>query len=147
MAVRLFAISDHDTLVAKMERAVTRHHHVDATMKKALWSVAQEDRRTMSDTTNLRDEAEQRRDAMQFDGDAVPPDGPPLAWVLLWNETYSNIYGSYVPPTVQSWGYVMWDERRWTELGAQDLVYQQWETHPQLVEEIGTDYGWAPADY
>ncbi|KAK4234038.1 hypothetical protein C8A03DRAFT_18985, partial [Achaetomium macrosporum] len=142
MTVRLLAIRDHETLVSKMQRCLTHDHNVDAPMRKALGSVAQSDRRDMS--VNIRDEAEQRRDKMEFAGDVVPPNGPPLGWVALWNGTYANIYGEYVPRTVREWGYVMWDERRWKELGADGLVSKQWETAPELVEEIETDYDWRP---
>jgi hypothetical protein len=147
MLARLLAITHHETLVTEMERCFTRHPNMDATMRGVLSLEAQHDRRGMSIAFNARDEAELRRDAVQFDGDAVPPDGPPLGWVLLWNETYSNLIGEYVPDTVKEWGYVMWDERRWIELGAEDLVYQQWDRRPDMVEIIGNLYGWAPADY
>ncbi|KAL2144764.1 hypothetical protein VTI28DRAFT_8610 [Corynascus sepedonium] len=147
MTVRLLAIDDHETLVAKMQRCLTHHHSLDAPMRRALGSVAQSDRRDASSNStsiNPRDEAERRRDPLKFVGDAVPPDGPPLGWVLLWSGTYANIYGEYVPETVRKWGYVMWDERRWAELGARDLVAKQWETAPDLVQEIEIDYDWHP---
>ncbi|KXX76542.1 hypothetical protein MMYC01_204890 [Madurella mycetomatis] len=143
MTVRLLAIDDHGTLVAKMQRCLTHHYSLDAPMRRALGSVAQSDRRELS--SNAQDEAERRRDAIEFTGDAVPPNGPPLAWVLLWNRTYANIYGEYVPSTVRQWGYVMWDARRWMELGAEGLVTKQWERVPELVQEIEDDYDWRPS--
>ena len=39
---------------------------------------------------------------------------------------------------------MMWDERRWVELGAKELVKRQWETERDTVEEIDIDYGWSP---
>ncbi|KAL2192587.1 hypothetical protein P885DRAFT_72864 [Corynascus similis CBS 632.67] len=130
-----------------MQRCLTHHHGLDAPMRRALGSVAQSDRRDASSNStsiNPRDEAERRRDPLEFAGDAVPPNGPPLGWVLLWSGTYANIYGEYVPEIVRKWGYVMWDERRWAELGARDLVAKQWETAPDLVQEIEIDYDWHP---
>ena len=73
---------------------------------------------------------------MEFVGDANPPAGPPLAWVLLWNGMYAKFYGGYTPASIKDWGYVMWDERRWTELGEKDLVQEQWKTEPELGDEI-----------
>ncbi len=66
---------------------------------------------------------------------------------MLWGGIYSNICGEYVPCSVRQWGYVMWDERRWTELGAKDLVSKQWGKAPDLVEEIEEDYGWRPSGW
>ncbi|RYP14067.1 hypothetical protein DL765_006601 [Monosporascus sp. GIB2] len=56
----------------------------DVPIRKALKSVAQNDRREMlANLPGARDEAEQRRDPVKFVGAAVPPVGPLLAWVLL----------------------------------------------------------------
>ncbi|KAJ2986361.1 hypothetical protein NUW58_g5066 [Xylaria curta] len=94
---------------------------------------------------NPRDEAEQRRDPICFVGDAVPPDGPPFAWVALWGGKYSHIYGEYVPEAVKRWGYIMWDERRWADMGADgNLVARQWDTSPDLVKDIENDHDWSP---
>ncbi|KAI1747724.1 hypothetical protein F4782DRAFT_520157 [Xylaria castorea] len=146
MIARLLVINEHQILVSKMQRCLTHSHELDAPVRAALWSMAQWDRREMSTKfPNARDEAERRRDPMHFVGDAVPPDGPPFAWVSLWGGKYSNIYGEYVPLPVRRWGYVMWDERRWADMGAdENLIARQWKTSPDLVEEIETDYDWRP---
>ncbi|RYP13395.1 hypothetical protein DL767_010753 [Monosporascus sp. MG133] len=145
MTVRLLAIDDYEKLVSKMQRYLTHDQSLDAPMRKALDSVAQNDRREMSTNfPDARDEAEQRRDPVDFVGDAVPPDGPPLAWVLLWGGKYANIYGEYVPESLRRWGYVMWDKRRWTDMGAKELIARQWETVPELAAEIENDYNWSP---
>ncbi|KAH8774578.1 hypothetical protein F5883DRAFT_627792 [Diaporthe sp. PMI_573] len=129
------------------QRCLTHAHNLDAPMRRALGTVAQNDRRLMSaDAPDARDEAEQRRDSMAFVGDGVPPDGPPLAWVLLWGGRYANICGEYVPEPLRRWGYVMWDKHRWTAMGAEQLVARQWETAPELVEEIENDCGWSPIE-
>lgn len=90
---------------------------------------------------------ELRRDPIEFVGDAVPPDGPPLGWVLLWGGIYSNICGEYVPRPVRRWSYVMGDERRWTGLGTREFVARQWATAPDLVGEIECDYCWRPSGW
>ncbi|KAI0548220.1 hypothetical protein F4679DRAFT_596958 [Xylaria curta] len=146
MTARLLVIDDHEKLVSKMQRCLTHSQELDAPMRRALGSVAQSDRREMSTKfPNARDEAEQRRDPIHFTGDAVPPDKPPFAWVTLWGGKYSNIYGEYVPLSLRQWGYVMWDERRWIDLGADtNVIVSQW--NPDLIEEIENDYDWRPVE-
>lgn len=142
--VRLLAIDDHDTLVRRMKHYLKDKHNLDYPLKWSLDTLAQDDRRVMLGT-NARDEAEARRDPIEFTGDTVPPAGPPLGWVLLWGGRYSNLCGEYVPRTVRQWGYVMWDEQRWTESGARGLVATQWETAPGLVDKIESEYLWHPS--
>ncbi|KAI3334162.1 hypothetical protein F4824DRAFT_468903 [Ustulina deusta] len=146
---QLLVTDDHEKLVSEMHRYLTHFRDVDAPIRQALGSVAQSDRREMSTNfPNARDEAEQRRDPMHFVGDAVPPDEPPFAWVALWGGQYANIYGEYVPQSVRRWGYVMWDERRWINMGAEENpVARQWKMSPDLVEEIEIDYNWRPAGH
>ncbi|KAK8115552.1 hypothetical protein PG984_012054 [Apiospora sp. TS-2023a] len=101
-----------------------------------------------------REEAEERRDPVEFLGDDAaslatderkgPGSGPPIAWVRLWNGHHSNLYGENVPPSPQRWGYVMWDARRWEELGTLGLVAEQWEAVPDVVEWIENMYNWSP---
>ncbi|RMZ83270.1 hypothetical protein DV738_g1398, partial [Chaetothyriales sp. CBS 135597] len=140
---RLLAIHDHETLVAKVERHLTHDQWMDASLETVLDTVAQNDRREMLGT-NSRDEAEQRMDPLTFFGDAVPPVGPPFAWVVLWNGKYANVYGGYVPEALRRWGYVIWDEGRWRQMGAEGLIAKQWELAPDLVKEIETDCDWNP---
>ncbi|CAM1502471.1 Fc.00g044550.m01.CDS01 [Cosmosporella sp. VM-42] len=72
-----------------------------------------------------RDRAQDRRDEMPFKGDRY--DSPPLAWVMIWQETCSNIYGSdYLPEKFYSWGYIMWDACRLVDTGAAVVLDQQW---------------------
>ncbi|KAG7285058.1 hypothetical protein NEMBOFW57_009678 [Staphylotrichum longicolle] len=98
--VRLLAIDDHDTLVRRMKHYLKDEHNLDYPLKWSLDTLAQDDRRVMLGT-NARDEAEARRDPIEFTGDTVPPAGPPLGWVLLWGGRYSNLCGEYVPRTVR----------------------------------------------
>ncbi len=106
--------------------------------------VAQLERREESNQVDDRDEAERRRDPMQYLGEANPLAGPPLAWVILWNGVYSNLCGAYTPASIKPRGYVVWDERRWTELGSKDLVQQQWKTEPELADDSEERYNWRP---
>ena len=87
-----------------------------------------------------REEADRRKDPMEFVGDT---DGPPLGWVLVCFGTYRNIYGRFMPVTVRRWGYVMWDENRWVELGAKHLVQQQWEKVVTLTQNIEEQHDWS----
>ncbi|KAK4032832.1 hypothetical protein C8A01DRAFT_50464 [Parachaetomium inaequale] len=147
LTVRLLPVHDHDTLVTKMEHNLIKSHFLDDPIRRIVGSTVQRMRRDTS--LNARDEAEQRRDPMDFTGDAVPPDSPPLAWVRLWGGTYVNIFGEYIPEPLKQWGHVMWDAQRWAELGAEHLVSKQWETASNIIEEIEDHYGWRPsgADY
>ncbi|KAK7420369.1 hypothetical protein QQX98_002792 [Neonectria punicea] len=99
MTARLLTIDSREKLVAKMERCLTHDANLDYPVKEALGTLAQSDRRDMSPNSN--DEAEQRRDPIEFVGDDMRPDGPPLAWVLLWGGKYANIYGEYVPESLR----------------------------------------------
>ena len=139
VTVDLFATDDHEILLAKLRKYLRRSLLLDDPMRRTLMAAVQAQRRNTA--LNARDEAEQRKEMMEFAGDAVPPDDPPLGWVLLWNGIYVNIYGEYVPSTVQKWGYVMWDERRWSERGAKALVLKQWEAEPERVKDIEMFYG------
>lgn len=107
------------------------------------------------------DLAEQRREPMPFVGDEDSPSppthavtaddalneaelsdqgtakmittcGPPLAWVLMWDGKYCNLYGDYVPDEFRQWGYVLWDERRWNAIhGARQLLLKTWKSSAQ----------------
>jgi len=118
---------------------------VDIPIERAIRVEPQRTRRVT--WLNVRDEVERRKDPLEFTGDTVPPDGPPFAWVLLWGGTYANLYGEYIPSKLKQWGHVMWDERRWVELGAKSLISKQWETEPEVVEYIEFNYGWRPSGH
>ncbi|KAK2607005.1 hypothetical protein N8I77_005718 [Diaporthe amygdali] len=142
MTARILAIDKHDQLVDKMARCLTSRQWLDASIKESLDTIAQLDRREdLNHIPNVKDEAE-GLDPLLFRGDTVPPKGPPLAWVLLWEGQYVNIFGGYVPELLKACGWVMWDERRLTNTAVRKLIADQWKTAPMLVEEIVQDYPW-----
>ncbi len=87
-----------------------------------------------------REETERRKGPLEFVGDS---DGPPLGWVLMCYGQYTTLYGAFVPETLRRWGYVMWDESRWIELGAKHLVQKQWETVVTIVQNSEDDWEWS----
>ncbi|ROV98074.1 hypothetical protein VMCG_07011 [Cytospora schulzeri] len=142
IAAHLLTIDDHDQLVAQTARFLTHRHNLDASLTRSLSTVAQFDRREDRDyTPNAKDNAE-GVDALVFVGDSVPPRGPPLAWVLVWEGKYVNIYGEYVPEPLKNWGWVFWDECRLVDIGVKELIASQWEAAPELLEEVKSDYPW-----
>lgn len=86
--------------------------------------------RLMHDGLTDRDLRSQAREAFPFRGDHVPdPKGefPPLAWTLLWHDTYSNIMGCWIPSALRNWGYVFWDAGKF-ETGAKEVLVRQWKS-------------------
>lgn len=80
---------------------------------------------------------EDRRDPLPFRGDGEPDakgTRPPLAWTVVWQGTYSNMYGEYIPKDTIRWGYILWDAVRLEGTGARQLLEAQWEDE------------WAPLD-
>ncbi|KAI1261456.1 hypothetical protein F5Y18DRAFT_431301 [Xylariaceae sp. FL1019] len=137
IAMYLLAIKDHE-LVTEMERHITGFHSQDSTVDEALGIGAQFDRRDESTyACNTRDEAEQRRDLIRFVGDSVLSRAAPFAWVALWSGKYSNLYDEYVPSAAKHWSYVMWDQRRWADIGVDEsLIVAHRDTSPERLESI-----------
>ncbi|KAK4247469.1 hypothetical protein C7999DRAFT_14491 [Corynascus novoguineensis] len=116
----LLAINNHETLVTEAQRClaqINEDHYLDRTndsipIRRALEYSYDALRMDWWDT---RDEAERRRRPPRFGGDKVPPDGPPLSWVRIWETVYGNTFGSYESNlnTSRKCGYVLWDEHRW----------------------------------
>ncbi|TVY75295.1 hypothetical protein Focb16_v004944 [Fusarium oxysporum f. sp. cubense] len=71
------------------------------------------------------DQAQDYREPMPFEGDR---EGLPLlAWVILWKETSSNLYGVHIMEAFREWGSVMWDAGRLISSGAADTLTTEWE--------------------
>jgi len=77
-----------------------------------------------SESFSEQDRAELERHELPFTGDRE--DGPPLAWVVIWGGTYSNMYGDMVPDSLQEWGYVFWDAGRLVESGGEQELRREW---------------------
>lgn len=81
---------------------------------------------------------------MEFAGDTVPPDAPPMAWVLLWDGKYANVYDDFVPAGLKECGYVMWDARRLAEAGLEEAIFKQWEGATDRIARVENVCGWNP---
>ncbi|KAF4462058.1 hypothetical protein FALBO_11134 [Fusarium albosuccineum] len=82
-----------------------------------------------------RDKAQDSREKMSFNGDK--DDSPPLAWVTIWNEAYSNLYSDFIPEPLRRWGYIMWDGGRLADSGAAAIMDREWKTMYGGLDEDG----------
>lgn len=130
----MFKIETHNALVDLMIHSLTPISH--AFFEEALSARAQRDRRRSTHPDD-RDRAEEGRDALMFTGDDSAR--PPLAWVLLWNGKYSNLYGEYMPKKLRRQGYVMWDEQRLADKGLKEYFIRLWAESPEL-ERVQADW-------
>ncbi|RMD41889.1 hypothetical protein DV735_g3231, partial [Chaetothyriales sp. CBS 134920] len=125
----VFNITERTVLVSTMQKYVARKA-VFFLENEAFGQDAQMERRVQQRSS--RDEKEQHCHPLLFNGDFAP-DGkqiyPPLAWTLLWQGTYSNLFGSYVPDGIRRWGYVMWDAGRIERTDAEALLRQESRAH------------------
>lgn len=138
----LSVINNHEQLVDKMAQCLTPYNHLDAPMSEALSAEAQIDRRDEQDYTPNAQDAAEGVELLPFQGDTVPPTGPPLAWFLLWRGRYVNIYGGYIPVPLKEYGWVVWDKCRLDSMGVRKLIVGQWNTAPDLVELIKNHCPW-----
>jgi hypothetical protein len=82
---------------------------------------------------------QQRLEPMPFPGDIVGLH-PPLAWTLLWKETYSNTYGLYIISNdLRSWGYVIWDAARIEGTPVRRVLYRYWNAGDPRYPRPGHD--------
>lgn len=72
-----------------------------------------------------QDVKQKQRDLFPFQGD--DENLPPLAWTLIWHETYSNTFGWCIPNGMRFLGYIMWDATRLECAGAREVLARQWE--------------------
>ncbi|RMJ06421.1 hypothetical protein CDV36_013981 [Fusarium kuroshium] len=93
-------------------------------LEDAILSKAAQKRRHRDDAAS-RGDNQKGRDHMPFLGDNELY--PPLAWTMLWNESYSKLYGDYIPDEIRRWGYVLWDAVRLERVGAKRLLERQWK--------------------
>lgn len=146
----LLHTADHEGLVALMQKSLTGYQSRDSTIVRSFSDEAQDDRLLMippSDrnaTGRAREAAALRRDPVHFEGDAVPPTGPPLAWVQFWHGKYSNAFGNYIAPSLVRCGAFMWDGARWEGMGGEKRVEEAWAEIPKMPDMIEADLGWHP---
>ncbi|KAJ3540505.1 hypothetical protein NM208_g5036 [Fusarium decemcellulare] len=118
----IFKIQDHSELVETIAQNVVSkvHDWIYETTEPS----RQDDRR--EHRYSDRDRAQDSRQKMIFNGDR--DDSPPLAWVTIWQELYSNIYSNYIPEPLHKWGYIMWDAGRLVDSGAMAILDREWKT-------------------
>lgn len=114
-------IQDHEELVDAL-RANMHHFASDTWLDDITGNTDMHQRWERS--YSERDAAQDEGRPMPFRGDDL--DSPPLAWVLIWGEAYSNLFGTFIPKPLRLWGYIMWDARRLEESGAKDVLMHEW---------------------
>ena len=121
----LFRVSSHTQLVSTMQEWITwpAGHFLE---NEALGETAQFHRR--QEHPSERDRKQQQRTPLPFQGDHEGPLYPPLTWTILWDGTYSNLYGHYIPDTIRRWGYIFWDASRLERSGATEVLARQWQS-------------------
>lgn len=122
----MFKIKDRAQLVSTMQKHISWPIG-NFLEDDALGETAQSQRR--QEQLSNRDLRQERRDPFPFQGDEVPDangEHPPLAWTLIWQGSYSNLYGYYVQDVIRRWGYVMWDASRLERTGAKEVLARQW---------------------
>lgn len=131
---RNFLVSQGLPLLASVLRIQDREELVD-TLRANMHHFASDTwLDDITGNTDMHDRWERsysERDAAQDEGRPMPfreddLESPPLAWVLIWAETYSNLFGVFIPKSLRRWGYIMWDARRLEETGAKDVLMCEW---------------------
>ncbi|RSM09352.1 hypothetical protein CEP52_004164 [Fusarium oligoseptatum] len=144
-AVQLFVTQDDAELVVKMRQCLRRGGDHDGLLEEALGTLSQSNRLFEADIPpDPRDERSRNREQMKAARDTIPPTGPPLGWMHLWSRGYSNVYGEYIPRSLQTMGYVMWNTKRWKFKGAEEMVFEKWRFAPDPAEDIRRDFNWSP---
>ena len=114
---------DHEELLQFIEESISWYRSHDfPTIPGCLDRVTQYHRRVHFPSAADREEANGVE--LPFSGDKE--DGPPLAWVTMWNGYVSNVYGFIIPTAVQDWGYVFWDAQRLVESGGERELQKTW---------------------
>lgn len=119
---KIVSTRDHDQLDALMTKNI--RVSLDVPLLQGLDLFTQEQRR--ANTPSARDQRENNRELMKFVRDEPENGKPPLAWVMIWRGSYSNLFGDVIPHDMKRWGYVIWDATRLVENGAKHLLNYQW---------------------
>ena len=120
----LFKIRDHEHLVSTIQQQMGSSYIPLNALEGVLGEADQAMRR--ENRPSEQDRMQEERAPFPFRGDGGL-DAPPLAWTTIWDGTYSNLYGWYVPDELRRWGYVFWDATRLEGSGAMEVLKQQWE--------------------
>ncbi|RSM05082.1 hypothetical protein CEP52_006534 [Fusarium oligoseptatum] len=70
---------------------------------------------------SVRDQRERDQEPLPFRGDDITQ--PPVGWTHTWRETYSNLFGAFMPDSHAEWGLMMWDEPRFRDLQGYEVVW------------------------
>ncbi|KAK1761660.1 hypothetical protein QBC33DRAFT_502392 [Phialemonium atrogriseum] len=122
----LFKIKDHKHLVSTMQQHITSSYIPFNALEGVLGETQQALRRR--NHPSERDRMQEQRTPYPFRGDSEP-DAPPLAWTIMWGNTYSNLYGWYIPEEMRRWGYVFWDAATLEGMGGRRVLNRQWEEY------------------
>jgi hypothetical protein len=113
----LFEIKDHEHLVSVMER------HLQRSYLEMEWITDENyQERQYHQNHTERHRKQDVRDPLPFQGDGDPT-APPLAWTVIWNGTYSTLFGEYgISRVLQKCGYVFWDALTLESRGAVEMI-------------------------
>lgn len=117
----LFKIKDHAQLVSTMQEQISQAR--SDSLEDILDNTPQSRRRRLHPTD--QDLKQKRRDPLPFQGNNE--ELSPLAWTLIWQGTYSNLFGWYLKDDLRSWGYIMWNAARLERTGAKEVLHRQWK--------------------
>ncbi|KFY34844.1 hypothetical protein V494_06423 [Pseudogymnoascus sp. VKM F-4513 (FW-928)] len=121
----IFKIKDHEHLVSTMQQPIVSSYIPFRTMEGVMSETHQHSQR--SNHPSGRDQMQQERTPFPFRGDADEPNAPPLAWTIIWHDTYSNLFGCHIPDEMRRWGYVFWDAATLENNGGKGVLHKQWE--------------------
>lgn len=119
----LFQIKDHQHLVSTIQQHLASSYIPFNAIEGVLGETQQASRR--ENHPSERDRMQEERAPFPFRGDSES-DAPPLAWTMIWNGTYSNLYGWYISDEMRRWGYVFWDAARLEVAGGKEFLKHQW---------------------
>ncbi|KAI0971281.1 hypothetical protein F4678DRAFT_472736 [Xylaria arbuscula] len=113
---RIQALSSSKDRIHVTGRCINPLKYYESNLDWALYKDAQRLRRIRR-FVNEKDKAQSKGLDMEFHGDSLPAEGPPLPWVLAFGGRYANIYGNDFELREKELGWVMWDAKRWSDTG------------------------------
>lgn len=138
--ILMAAVQDHSALVEVLAENISQDLGTSKDISNTQMSSALWDRRDEALKPNLKDEAEAAHKSLPFLGDAICLKGPPLAWVMLWEGKYVNLYGGVLPERLRNMAWVFWDAGRLGSSGAKAYIEKMWEMEPEALQIIKRDY-------